>query len=99
MIGHNMTSLISEFSYLLKKLKQIEKHFEVHTLSPNEKKVVHTMVELKAQNNACNITDVVEVSGMSRSTVYKTIKKLTARNIISLDQSISDKRESLIKFL
>ena len=31
--------------------------------------------------------------------VYKTIKKLTARNIISLDQSISDKRESLIKFL
>lgn len=99
MIGHNMTSLISEFSHLLKKLKQIEKHFEVHTLSPNEKKVVHTMVELKAQNNACNITDVVEVSGMSRSTVYKTIKKLTARNIISLDQSISDKRESLIKFL
>ena len=99
MIGHNMTSLILEFSHLLKKLKQIEKHFEVHTLSPNEKKVVYTMVELKAQNNACNITGVVEVSGMSRSTVYKTIKKLTAKNIISLDQSISDKRESLIKFL
>ena len=99
MIEHIMTSLILEFSYLLKKLKQIEKHFEVHKLSPNEKKVVHTMIELKAQNNACNITDVVEVSGMSRSTVYKTIKKLTSRNIISLDQSISDKRESLIKFL
>lgn len=99
MIEHIMTSLILEFSYLLKKLKEIEKHFEVHTLSPNEKKVVHTMIELKAQNNACNITDVVEVSGMSRSTVYKTLKKLTARNIVTLDQSISDKRESLIKFL
>ena len=98
MIEHIMTSLNLEFSYLLKKLKEIEKHFEVHTLSPNEKKVVHTMIELKAQNNACNITDVVEVSGMSRSTVYKTLKKLTARNIVTLDQSISDKRESLIKF-
>jgi DNA-binding MarR family transcriptional regulator len=94
-----MTSLISEFSYLLKKLQEIEKHFEVHTLTPNEKAVVHTMIELKSQNDACNITDVVEVSGISRSTVYKTIKKLTARNIISLDQSITDKRESLIKFL
>jgi len=99
MIEQIMTSLILEFSYLLKKLKEIEKHFEVHTLSPNEKKVVHTMIELKVQNNACNITDVVEVSGMSRSTVYKTLKKLTARNIVTLDQSISDKRESLIKFL
>lgn len=99
MIRHIMTSLISEFNYLLKKLHEIEKHFEVHTLSPNEKKVVHSMIELKSQNNACNISDVVELSGMSRSTVYKTIKKLTARNIVSLDQSISDKRESLIKFL
>ena len=82
----------------LKKLEEIEKHLKVHTLSPNEKKVVHTMVELKTKNNICNITDVVEVSGMSRSTVYKTIKKLTAKNVISLEQSPTDKRESLIKF-
>tara|TARA_B100001287_G_scaffold213462_1_gene182278 strand:- start:313 stop:597 length:285 start_codon:yes stop_codon:yes gene_type:complete len=94
-----MTSLITELSYFLKKLEEIEKHLKINTLTPNEKKVVHTMIELNAQNNSCNITDVVKVSGMSRSTVYKTIKKLTARNIISLDQSISDKRESLIKFL
>ena len=94
-----MASLISEFSYFLRKLEEIEKHLKVHTLSPNEKKVVHTMVELKTKNNICNITDVVEVSGMSRSTVYKTIKKLTAKNVISLEQSPTDKRESLIKFL
>ena len=56
------------------------------------------MVELKTKNNICNITDVVEVSGMSRSTVYKTIKKLIAKNVISLEQSPTDKRESLIKF-
>ena len=68
-----MTSLISEFSSLIKKLEEIEKQLEVHTLSPNEKKVVYTMVELKSKNSVCNITDVVEVSGMSRSTFYKTI--------------------------
>lgn len=93
-----MTSLISEFSYFLRKLEEIEKHFKVHTLSPNEKKVVHTIVELKTKNKICNITDVVEVSGMSRSTVYKTIKKLTEKSVISLKQSPTDKRESLIKF-
>ena len=53
-----MTSLISEFSYFLRKLEEIEKHFKVHTLSPNEKKVVHTIVELKTKNKICNITDV-----------------------------------------
>lgn len=93
-----MTSQISEFSFYLSKLEEIEKHLKIHTLSPNEKKVVYTMVELKTKNNICNITDVVEVSGMSRSTVYKTIKKLTAKKVISLDQSPTDKRESLIKF-
>ena len=65
-----MTSLISEFSYHLRKLEKIEKHLNINTLSPNEKRVVHTMVDLKIKNNVCNITDVVEVSGMSRSTVY-----------------------------
>ena len=93
-----MTSLISEFSYHLRKLEKIEKHLNINTLSPNEKRVVYTMVDLKIKNNVCNITDVVEVSGMSRSTVYKTIKKLTAKKVISLEQSPNDKRESLIKF-
>ena len=93
-----MTSLISEFSYHLRKLEKIEKHLNFNTLSPNEKRVVHTMVDLKIKNNVCNITDVVEDSGMSRSTVYKTIKKLTAKKVISLEQSPNDKRESLIKF-
>ena len=56
------------------------------------------MGDIKIKNNVCNITDVVEVSGMSRSTVYITIKKLSAKKVISLEQSPNDKRESLIKF-
>lgn len=93
-----MSSLISELSYFLKKLEEIEKHLKINSLTPNEKRVVHTIVELKTTNNSCNITDVVEISGMSRSSVYKTIKKLTAKNVIYLEQSLTDKRESLIQF-
>ena len=93
-----MASLISELSYFLKKLEEIEKHLKINTLTPNEKRVFHTIVELTTKNNFCNITDVVETSGMSRSSVYKTIKKLTGKNVIYLEQSSTDKRESLIQF-
>jgi DNA-binding MarR family transcriptional regulator len=33
---------------------------------------------------------------MSRSTVYKTLKKLSGEGIIDLEQSSTDKRESLV---
>ena len=56
-----MASLISELSYLFKKLEEIEKHLKINTLTPNEKRVFHTIVELKTKNNSCNITDVVEL--------------------------------------
>jgi DNA-binding MarR family transcriptional regulator len=35
---------------------------------------------------------------MSRSTVYKTLRKLSNEGIIALDQSQDDKREYLISF-
>ena len=38
---------------LLKKLEEIEKHLKINTLTPNEKRVVHTIVELKTKNNSC----------------------------------------------
>ena len=69
------------------------KHF-----SPNELKVFYTVINLSAFNESgSNISEVVQNSGMSRSTVYKTLKKLSNLNIISTIQSESDGRESLIK--
>jgi len=38
----------------------------------------------------------VENSGMSRSTVYKTLKKLSLEEIIKLHQSEEDGRESIV---
>ena len=42
---------------------------------------------------------MVKNSGMSRSTVYKTLKKLSILKIITTDQSESDGRESLIRLI
>jgi len=57
------------------------------------------MVSNEASRGAqCNISDVVDSSGMSRSTVYKTLRKLADEGIIALDKSADDKRESLINF-
>ena len=43
-----------------------------------------------------NISEIVNRSGMSRSTVYKTLKKLSNEGIINLNQSEEDGRESLV---
>ena len=51
-----------------------------------------------SQEASATLLDVVESSGMSRSTVYKTLRKLSGEGIIALDQSPDDKREYLISF-
>ena len=61
--------------------------------------VFYTIIsEQGTSGHACNISDIVSSSGLSRSTVYKTLKKLASSNIIQIDQSSDDKREFLITF-
>ena len=55
-----------------------------------------TTGSLTFNDNGSNISEIVENSGMSRSTVYKTLKKLSEEDIIYLTQSQDDGRESLI---
>ena len=45
------------------------------------------------QNQKCIISDVIKMSKLSRSTVFKTLKLLQSKNLISLHQSATDKRE------
>ena len=51
------------------------------------------MLLLKPNCGACNISDVIDSSGFSRSTVYKTIKKFESANLVLVKQSQGDKRE------
>ena len=79
-------------------LGSLQKDLSINDFKPNELKVFYTIIGSENQTGEpCNISDVVTNSGMSRSTVYKTLKKLVAINIIQLEQSVLDKREFLIK--
>jgi DNA-binding MarR family transcriptional regulator len=78
-------------------LDGLEQDLNIRHLTPNELKVFYTIIIRAAYNeDGSNITDIVENSGMSRSTVYKTLKKLSTEGIIQLHQSEEDGRESLV---
>ncbi|MDA9690863.1 helix-turn-helix domain-containing protein [Pseudomonadota bacterium] len=94
-----MKKFLNDIADALNMLSGIEDALNIHDFSPNELKVFYTIISNEAKSGSqCNITDVVASSGMSRSTVYKTLRKLSAMGIIALDQSSDDKREYLITF-
>ena len=78
-------------------LDGLEKDLNIRHLTPNELKVFYTVIMRSECNKyGSNISDIVENSGMSRSTVYKTLRKLSQEGIIQLHQSDEDGRESLV---
>ena len=82
-------SLIS----ILEMLWNIEKDLNLVSYNETEKKVYYIIVWLLSNNDCCNISDVINASGYSRSTVYKTIKKFENANLVIVKQSEGDKRE------
>ena len=94
-----MKKFFNDIADALNMLAGIESALNITDFSPNELKVFYTIISNEAKSGShCNITDVVQSSGMSRSTVYKTLRKLSGEGIIALDQSPDDKREHLISF-
>jgi DNA-binding MarR family transcriptional regulator len=74
-------------------LRNIEDEFKLHSLTPNEQAVFFTIIK---SDEVCNISNIVVESGLSRSTVYKILKKLEDNNLVEALQSKSDKRESIV---
>ena len=94
-----MKKFYNDIADALNMLSSLERDLNIHNFSPNELKAFHTIVSSEVNSGIkSNITDVVESSGLSRSTVYKTLRKLSNQGIIALDQSPDDKREYLITF-
>ena len=92
-----MKEFYKNISNALEMLDGLEQDLNIRHLTPNELKVFYTIIIRSYQNkHGSNISDIVENSGMSRSTVYKTLKKLSAEGIIHLSQSDEDGRESLV---
>jgi len=88
-----MKNFKKELYSVLEMLRSIEDEINLAGYSLTEKKVFFTINDLNMQNTACNISDVIESSGLSRSTVYKAIKKLESNDMLQLSQSSYDKRE------
>ena len=88
-----MSNFKNDLVNILEMLKNIEIDLNLIGYSETEKKVYYTIALILSKSGSCNITNVIETSGYSRSTVYKTIKKFELDNLIKLKQSHIDKRE------
>ena len=62
-------------------LRNIEDEFKLHSLTPNEQAVFFTIMK---SDEVCNISKIVDESGLSRSTVYKILRKLEDNNLVCL---------------
>ena len=92
-----MNEFYKNINNALDMLSGLENDLNIRHFTPNELKVFYTIITRSALNESgSNISEIVENSGMSRSTVYKTLKKLSEEDIIFLTQSQDDGRESLI---
>ena len=74
-------------------LADIESRLQLNYLNPNEKAVFYSIVMKENRGQKCIISDVIDISKLSRSTVFKTLKMLQSKNLITLHQSKTDKRE------
>jgi DNA-binding MarR family transcriptional regulator len=89
-----MTSKYSkDLANILQMLRNIEEDLNLINYTETEKKIYYTIACKIADNNSCRISDVINESGFSRSTVYKTIKKFEYADLIKMYQSSTDKRE------
>ena len=78
---------------ILEMLWNIEKDLNLVSYNETEKKVYYMIAWKISDCGKCNMTDVINLSGFSRSTVYKTIKKFESDNLVLVKQSEGDKRE------
>ena len=88
-----MSNFKNDLVNILEMLRNIEIDLNLVGYSETEKKVYYTIALRLSKSGSCNISNVIETSGYSRSTVYKTIKKFELDNLIKLKQSNDDKRE------
>ena len=78
---------------ILEMLWNIEKDLNLVSYNETEKKIYYSIAWKISKDGQCNMTNVIDSSGFSRSTVYKTIKKFEKANLVLIQQSEGDKRE------
>ena len=98
MYYQNMSSKYTkDLINILEMLWSIEKDLNLVRYNETEKKIFYTIAWKTSSMGSCNISDVINSSGFSRSTVYKTIKKFESEKLLSLQQSDEDRREFILQ--
>jgi len=87
---------MQQISSIFQMLEKLDRDLNLLSFNETEKKIYYTIANQIHKNGRCNISDVINASGYSRSTVYKAIKAFENKEIVSLIQSESDKREFYI---
>ena len=91
-----MKSFKEDLMQAITLVSNIEHQLKINTLNGNEKTVFYSILLKEKEDMECIISDVINISKLSRSTVFKTLKKLQDLQLISTNQSTSDKRELVI---
>ena len=87
---------MKQISNILQMLENLDRDLNLSSFNETEKKIYYTIANQVHKNGQCNISDVINASGFSRSTVYKAIKAFENNQMVVLIQSNSDKREVFI---
>ena len=84
---------IKQLANLLQMLQNLDRDLNLVAFNETEKKIFYTIAYQVHNNGKCNISDVIDSSGFSRSTVYKAIKTFEDKKMVRLMQSPVDRRE------
>lgn len=87
---------MKQISSIFQMLENLDRDLNLSSFNETEKKIYYTIANQIHKNGRCNISDVINASGFSRSTVYKAIKAFENKEMVVLVQSDSDKREFYI---
>jgi DNA-binding MarR family transcriptional regulator len=92
-----MSKLTKEIAYLNKMLDLVGTDLGIDDFNPTEFSIFFDIIQEIEEKGKCTMLKAVEVSGKSRSTVYKTIRKLVQKNVLLIEGSTEDKRSFLLK--
>lgn len=92
-----MSKLTKELSNLNKMLDGVGSDLGIADFNPTEFSIFLDIIQQIEDQGKCSMLKAVEVSGKSRSTVYKTIRKLVQKRLLLIESSTQDRRSFLLK--
>ena len=92
-----MKSFKKDLMEAISLVSNIEDKLKISSLNGNEKIIFYSLLIRERNSKNCIISDVINSSKLSRSTVFKVLKKLESLSLVSLFQSSEDRREFSIK--